>query len=84
MWSSGMFPLRYYLHFSGRKKTRSKSENRLKNTNSGDKNIQLTHFYKLDVSYATQHAFWKVPFEFWKLYLGNSEKGVGPSTKLKS
>ena len=46
--------------------------------------MQLTHFYKLDVSYATQHAFSKVPFQFRKLYLCNSEKGMGPSTKLNS
>ena len=35
-----------------------------KNTNSGDKHIQLTNFYKLDVLFANQHTFSKVPLQF--------------------
>jgi len=31
-----------------------------KNTNSGDKHCELSHFYKLDVSYAIQHTFSRV------------------------
>ena len=35
------------------------------NTNSSDKHCQLSHFYKLDVSYAIQHTFSKVTRHFY-------------------
>ena len=59
-----MVPLRYYLHFSRRKNPRLESENRLKNTNSGDKHMPVIHFYKLDVSYATNMHFQKYRSNF--------------------